>query len=212
MPRSTAHCQRRDTCVRRFLPLADAIARRFHHRYGDLLDRDDLIQAARLALVQAAARVTDQATAPAYLKRSITGALAHHLRDRALLVRLPARQQHALPWRHLSLDEPAAADGSDSAGLSRLDLLAAPPASPADAADSLLVEQLLALLQPSEAAALQETVLNGLSLRQAAERLGVSAMTVTRRRSQALQRLRLALTTPPPSAAPAPAAAIAPAC
>ncbi len=204
MPRSTAHCQRRDTCVRRFLPLADAIARRIHRRYSDLLDRDDLIQAARLALVQAAARVNNKTTAPAYLKRCITGALAHHLRDRAHLVRLPARQQHALPWGHLSLDEPAATDGSDS-GLSRLDLLVSPPASPADAADSLLVEQLLALLQPSEAAALQHTVLDGLSLRQAAERLGVSAMTVTRRRSQALHKLRLALTTPPPAAAIAPA-------
>ncbi len=197
MPCSTPQCQ--DTLVRRFLPLTDALARRFHLRYWDLLKSDDLIQVARLALVQAAARITNETTAPAYLKRCITGALGHHLRDCGRLVRLPACQQHTLPWGHLSLDAlaPAStASGDENAGPTRLDLLAAPNTSSADSADSLFVEQLFALLQPCEAAALQQTVLDGLSLRQAAQRLGVSAMTVTRRRRKALLNLRLALTPP----------------
>lgn len=211
MPRSHAQQQRRDTLVRRFLPLADALARRHHRRCSDLLERDDLIQVARLALVQAASRITDETTAPAYLKRCITGALGHHLRDLGHLVRLPARQQHALPWRHLSLDAPAAAfataESSASPGPSRLELLAAPSPCPAAAAESLLVQQLLALLPPQQAAALQLTVLDGLSLRQAAQRLGVSAMTVARSRRQALDQLRHALSasSSPATASPSPA-------
>jgi RNA polymerase sigma factor (sigma-70 family) len=199
MPRpSLSRHARRDTVIRRFLPLADSLARRFHRRYSDVLDRDDLIQVARLALVRAAARLTETKTAPAYLKRCISGALCHHLRDHGHLVRLPARQQHALPWKHLSLDAPAAGvnaspEASDRPGTTRLDLLAAPANPPAAAADSLLVQQLMALLQPRQAAALQLTVLDGLSLRQAAQQLGVSAMTVARSRSQAIAQLRDAL-------------------
>jgi RNA polymerase sigma factor (sigma-70 family) len=188
MPRTPAHLQRRNALIHRFLPLADALARRHHRRYGDLLERDDLIQVARLSLVQAASRITSEATAPAYLKRCVTGALAHHLRDRSRLVRLPARQQHGVPWGHLSLDAPITGGGSPSL----VDQLPAPQTSPA-AAEPQLISQLLGLLQPPQAAAIQLTILDGLSLRQAAQTLGISAMTVSRHRRQGLDHLHYAL-------------------
>ena len=183
----------RDAVIERFLPLADGLAWRFHARFRDLLEADDLIQVARLALVQASGRLRQQSSAPAYLKCCIVGALHHHLRDRALLVRLPARARDAAPWRHLSLDEPlASADGDTSDDTCRLQALAAPaPPSPdlLDAAASCRVEALLAGLPADQAEAIQLTVLDGLSLRQAARQLGTSSMTVSRRRRSGLQQL-----------------------
>jgi RNA polymerase sigma-B factor len=188
---STPALQRRDALIRRFLPLADSLAAHHHRRWRHLLEQDDLIQVARLALVRSTGRVTEDTTAPSYLKRCITGALRHHLRDRALLVRLPASAQQVVPWRHLSLDAPiATTTGGSSACL--LDLIPAPP-TPATCAPSLLVPQLLALLTPRQAAAIQLTVLDGLSLRQAATALGISAMTVSRHRRQGLDRLHHAI-------------------
>ena len=197
-PRSNRSRSSRDATVLRFLPLADSLARQFHRRFPQLLERDDLIQQARLALTLAAARLQDERTAPAYLKRCITGALAHHLRDRALLVRIPARHraQAAGTWQHLSLDAP----GPD--GVPPLDLLPAANAAtpdPLDAPPSLdsleaaAIAQLLDQLPARQAAALRLTLLQGLSLRQAAAQLQVSAMTVSRCRQQALTQLRHSL-------------------
>ena len=197
----TSTLKRRDALIHRFLPLADALAGRFHRRFCDLLERDDLIQVARLALVRAAARITDERTAPAYFKRCITGSLAQHLRDRGHLVRLPAREQHAAPWRHLSLDAPihhhtTGSGNGGNAGLCHLDLLPAPEQesdATAAAADSSLLRQSLEQLTPRQAQALRLTVLDGHSLRQAARLLGISAITVCRARQQAIAQLRGAL-------------------
>jgi len=198
--------QRRDALIRRFLPLADGLARRFHRRFYDLLERDDLIQVARLSLVQAAERINDERTAPGYFKRCITGGLAHHLRDRSRLVRLPARAQNAAPWQHLSLDAPlrqhgSAADTGTEPGLCRLDLLAAPESEATAAAAASELEQLLAQLQPRQAQALRLTLVDGHSLRQAARLLGVSAVTVCRERKRAIAQLRSALSASAPAAA-----------
>jgi len=201
MTPSSSTIQRRDAFVRRFLPLADSLAHRHFRRFGDLIERDDLIQVARLALVQAAARITEAGTAPAYLKRSIIGALAQHLRDRGRLVRRPARCQSAAPWRHLSLDAPChqgrGGDGCQDETLSPLDLLAAPASSQSPDVDSALVQQLLALLEPRQAAAVRLTVIDGLSLRQAGQILGVSAITVCRARRRALEQLHCAVSASP---------------
>lgn len=198
--------QRRDALIRRFLPLADGLARRFHQRFYDLLERDDLIQVARLSLVQAAERINDERTAPGYFKRCINGGLAHHLRDRSRLVRLPARAQNAAPWQHLSLDAPlrqhgSAADTGTEPGLCRLDLLAAPESEATAAAAASELEQLLAQLQPRQAQALRLTLVDGHSLRQAARLLGVSAVTVCRERKRAIAQLRSALSASAPAAA-----------
>ncbi|QNI71986.1 sigma-70 family RNA polymerase sigma factor [Cyanobium sp. NS01] len=189
---------RRDATVLRFLPLADGLAGRLHRRFPDLLERDDLIQVARLALVQAAARLTNLTTAPAYLKRCISGALCHHLRDRALLVRLPASARGQAPWGHLSLDAMTAHDpGSSGNALLQTGLDCLPAPTPeAGTVESRELERLLDQLPSRQAAALRLTVLEGLSLRQAAQHLGVSAMTVCRCRRQALSCLRQLIDSP----------------
>jgi len=84
------------------------------------VELDDLRQEARLELVLAAARAQGPRPEP-YLKHCIAGVLCQHLRDRALLARLPAKRRDAEPWRHVSLDAPAPGEEE-----SRLEQLVAP--------------------------------------------------------------------------------------
>ncbi len=157
----------RDRLVHQFLPLAASLARKFHRRYPDLVEAGDARGVAQLELVKACGRVTDPTPAPAYLKRCIQGALSHCLRDRALLVRLPAAARREAPWSHQSLDQPL--EGSGGSWL------------------EALVEQ----LPTAQVAALRLTVLEGLSLREAGRRLGISPMTLQRAQHKALATLRL---------------------
>ncbi len=172
------------------LALADGIAAGFTRRYGDLVERDDLIQEARLELVRAAARCRGNRPEP-YLRRCIPGALQHHLRDRALLVRLPARQRGAVPWRHLSLDAPL--PGELAGRLEQL-LVAERQEEQleGEGAESRLPEMaaLLAGLPPDQAAAVRLTLLEGLSLRAAAAQRGVSRATVHRAQRRGVEGLR----------------------
>ena len=117
-----ARCPRgdRDALVQQHLPLADGIARSFCRRYGDLVELDDLRQEARLELVRAAARCCGDRPGP-FLQRCVAGALRHHIRDRALLVRLPAKRRDAAPWRHVTLDAPA--PGEEESRLEQLAVL-----------------------------------------------------------------------------------------
>jgi RNA polymerase sigma factor (sigma-70 family) len=178
----------RDALVLEHLPLADAIASATARRLFPLVEREDLIQVAREALVRSAPRCRAGEPAAPYLRRCITGALQHHLRDRVRLVRMPRRlhEQGQCPLGHLSLD--ATADGEPCL----LDQLAAPEAEPAisEAMDGLALEQLVEQLPAAQATALRLTVLEGLSLRQAAERLEISCMSVQRAQKKALAALR----------------------
>ena len=166
------------------LPLADAIATATAQRLFPLVEREDLIQVAREALVRSAPRCRAGEPAEPYLRRCITGALQHHLRDRVRLVRVPRRlhEQGQCPLGHLSLD--ATAEGEPCL----LDQLAAPDAESAcgEAVDGLALEQLPA----AQATALRLTVLEGLSLRQAASRLEISCMSVQRAQKKALAALQ----------------------
>ena len=175
----------RDRFVHQFLSLADGLAYRFQRRYPNLLDLGDAQGVARLELVQACSRVNDPDTAPAYLKRCIHGALQHHLRDRALLVRLPASARGDAPWQHQSLDQPLPGGNG-----SWLDLLPAPAQELAQEPLEPGLEHLIDQLPAAQGAALRLTVLQGLSLRRAAAQLGVSAMTVQRAQHRALATLR----------------------
>jgi len=67
--------------------IASATARRLFR----LVEREDLIQVAREALVRSAPRCRAGEPAAPYLRRCITGALQHHIRDRVRLVRVPRR-------------------------------------------------------------------------------------------------------------------------
>ncbi len=178
----------RDALVLEHLPLADAIATATARRLFPLVEREDLIQVAREALVRSAPRCREGEPAAPYLRRCISGALQHHLRDRVRLVRIPHRlhEQGQCPLGHLSLD--ASADGEPCL----LDQLAAPEPEPASsgAEQQLALEQLVEQLPAGQATALRLTVLEGLSLRAAAERLEISAMSVQRAQKKALAALR----------------------
>jgi RNA polymerase sigma-B factor len=179
--------QARDALVLEHLPLADAIASATARRLFPLVERDDLLQAAREALVRSIPRLRSGEPAEPYLRRCIQGALHHHLRDRVRLVRI-SRREHEKRTCHLghrSLDVSPAGEGEESL----LDQLIAPaPASPDG--ETLVLEQLVEQLPAAQAAALRLTVLEGLSLRAAGTQLGISAMTVQRAQQRAIAALR----------------------
>ena len=75
------------------LSLADAVASAVARRFFPLVEREDLIQVAREALIRSAPSCRAGEPAAPYLRRCISGALQHHLRDRVRLVRVP-RQVH----------------------------------------------------------------------------------------------------------------------
>jgi RNA polymerase sigma factor (sigma-70 family) len=187
-PLSRSALRARDVLVLEHLPLADAIASVMAQRLFPLVEREDLIQLAREALVRSAPRCRAGEPAAPYLRRCITGALQHHLRDRVRLVRVPRRlhEQGHCSLRHLSLD--ASVDGESCL----LDQLAAPEAEPApsEAIHGLALEQLVDQLPAAQATALRLTVLEGLSLRAAAEQLEISAMSVMRAQKKAIEALR----------------------
>jgi RNA polymerase sigma factor (sigma-70 family) len=178
----------RNAMVLEHLPLADALASAAARRLFPLVEREDLIQVAREALVRSAPRCRAGEPAGPYLRRCITGALQHHLRDRVRLVRISRREHEKGTWPlgHTSLDAPAAGEHS------LLDQLEAPAAEPAlePSLAGPALEQLVEQLPAAQATALRLTVLEGLSLRAAAAQLQISPMAVSHRE------VRLAI--PPP--------------
>lgn len=96
----------RDALMLQHLPLANAIASVMARRLFPLVERDDLIQVAREALLRSVPRCKSGEPAEPNLRRCITGALQHHLRDRVRLVRISRRQHEkgTCPLGHVSLD------------------------------------------------------------------------------------------------------------
>ena len=178
----------RDALVLEHLPLADAIASATARRLFPLVEREDLIQVAREALVRSAPRCRAGEPAGPYLRRCITGALQHHLRDRVRLVRISRREHEKGTWPlgHTSLDAPAAGESS------LLEQLAAPVSEPTLEASLTgpALEQLVEQLPAAQATALRLTVLEGLSLRAAAAQLQISPMAVHRAQKKDFAALR----------------------
>jgi RNA polymerase sigma factor (sigma-70 family) len=178
----------RDALVLQQLPLADSIASATARRLFPLVEREDLIQVAREALVRSAPRCRAGEPAGPYLRRCIAGALKHHLRDRVRLVRISRREHEKGTWPlgHTSLDAPVAGE------LSLLEQLAAPVAEPSlePSFTEPALEQLVEQLPAAQATALRLTVLEGLSLRAAAAQLQISPMAVQRAQKKALATLR----------------------
>lgn len=87
---STEHQRRRDKIVERCLPLADHIARRFEGR-GE--PRDDLVQVARVGLVNAVARydVETGSDFVSFAVPTIMGEVRRHFRDNSWSVKVPRR-------------------------------------------------------------------------------------------------------------------------
>ena len=187
-PLSRSALRARDALVLEHLPLADALASAAARRLFPLVEREDLIQVAREALVRSAPRCRAGEPAGPYLRRCITGAMQHHLRDRVRLVRIPHRlhEQGQCALGHFSLD--ASGDGEPCL----LDQLASPEPElgSSEAEQQLALEQLVEQLPAAQATALRLTLLEGLSLRAAAERLQISAMSVQRAQKKAIAALR----------------------
>jgi len=176
---SRSSLRARDALVLQHLPLADSIASAAARRLFPLVEREDLIQVAREALVCSAPRCKAGEPAGPYLRRCITGALQHHLRDRVRLVPVSRREHEkgTCPLGHASLDTPAAGEQS------LLDQLVSPEPEWAggSSADGLALERLVEQLPAAQATALRLTILEGLSLRAAAAQLQISPMAVLHR-------------------------------
>ena len=186
MPRTLSA---RDALILEFLPLADASGGGFSRQFAGLIEREDAIQVARLALTTAVSRLSNRSTAQAFLRATITGALRHHLRDRVRLVRVSRREHEkgTTPFRHESLDQP-----QPKTGLCLLDLIPA-EASAEQSEESGKLEAMLDQLPANQAAVLRLHILQGLSIRQAAEAMGVSHTTAHRLERKALASLRAEL-------------------
>lgn len=172
------------------LPLADRLGASAARRLCGLAEKDDLIQEARMALVLAARKCDEQREPTAYIIASIRGAIQHYVRDKVRMVRVSRREHEKSrpPFAHTSLD------ACLPCGTPFVDLLTADPVTTDQADESpeeleALVEQLPA----ADAAALRLTLLQGMSLRQAGEALGVSVMTAQRRKERAVKAIREAL-------------------
>jgi len=176
----------RDALVLAHLAQADAIAMRWARCYAPLLEKDDLIQIAREALVRAAERCDPDRPAAPYLNSCIRGALHHHLRDGARLVRVPrpVHERGHVPLSHQSLDAPHPHGGS------WLDQQPQPANSTARTPDWEALHSVLEQIPAAEAAAIRLTLLRGQTLRQAASQLQTSATSVQRRRRRGLRHLR----------------------
>ncbi|MGB5135620.1 MAG: sigma-70 family RNA polymerase sigma factor, partial [Prochlorococcaceae cyanobacterium] len=186
-----------DARFHQFRSLAESIDLGFHHRGGRVIELEDCRQVARMALWLAVSRIEDPISAPAYLSRSIRGALLHHARDLGRTIRVPRREQEKPgarhPWVLTSLDQPC--PSGEGTLLDRVADQALAPEVPAPEAESLspeaaALEQLLDQLPARQAAVLRLRHLQGLSCREVARQLGVSTMSVSRDERQALARLR----------------------
>ena len=191
--------------VEHHLDLARQLAVRYARRTG--YDRDDLHQVGLIGLIKAsrAYQSTMQVPFEVFARPHIRGEILHYLRDSVALVRLPrrveeeglrlskramdpldARQQMVLDeyrskGRWLPLDSVAghqATNQIDDAGWQE---------------SRLLIRKTFAALPRAERNAVEATVLEGLSLRAAGQRLDVSAMTVQRRLKRGLQRMATSL-------------------
>jgi RNA polymerase sigma-B factor len=209
VPEDTAAFQRqRDRIVERCLPLADHIARRFDGR-GEA--RDDLVQVARVGLVNAVIRFDVNAGSDfvSFAVPTIMGEVRRHFRDNSWSVKVPRR----LKELHLRL-------GAATADLSQR-LGRAPTASELAAeldmdrggsgtedapaiADTLgdvdlgldqienreALRPLLAALPERERTVLLLRFFESLTQTQIAERVGISQMHVSRLLAKSLARLR----------------------
>lgn len=113
------------------LPIADSLARRYRSRGEDL---DDLIQVARLGLVQAATRFSpENGEFLSFAVPTITGEIKRHFRDHCWTVRPPRRIQElhsevTAAWSQLAQERahvPSTAEIADWLGMDREEVLEA---------------------------------------------------------------------------------------
>ena len=127
----TERQQAQDLAVQINLPIADSLARRYRSRGEDV---DDLVQVARLGLVQAVHRFDpDSGPFMAFAVPTITGEIKRHFRDHCWTVRPPRRLQElhsevAAAWSELAQEKassPTPAEIAEWIGADRADVLEA---------------------------------------------------------------------------------------
>ena len=175
-----------DALFQQFLPLAESIARSLAGG-SRVIELEDARQVAQMQLWLSCRQVSDPASAAGYLRRCIKGALLHHLRHHGRLVRVPRRQHEkgGHPWSHQSLHAPL------PSGAIWIDQLEAPEQE--QPPEGISWEALLDRLPAAQAAIIRLSVLEGQSLRQIGAQLGISAMSVQRRRQAGLAALKAEL-------------------
>jgi RNA polymerase sigma factor (sigma-70 family) len=175
-----------DALFQQFLPLAESIARGLAAG-SRVIELEDARQVAQMQLCLSWRQVSEPASAAGYLSRCIKGAQLHHLRDHGRLVRVPRRQHEkgGHPWAHQSLHAPL------PRGAIWIDQLEAPEQPGQPGGED--IEALLDRLPAAQAAIIRLSVLGGHSLRQIGQQLGISAMSVQRRRQAGLAVLRAEL-------------------
>ena len=194
--------KRRNRQIQDNLHLVQPIARHYAQQTG--LERDDLLQVGCLGLIKAYNRYDAQRGAPfpSFAKPHIRGAILHFLRDRVGLIRLPrAVEERAMQMMRSS--EGSALSPADALVVDHYrskqhwvefndDLLD----DRAEGIDLIerseawgRVNELFRNLEKDDQRALQMVVLDGMSLRQTAQQLDVSAMTVQRRVKRGLKTL-----------------------
>ena len=194
--------KRRNRQIQDNLHLVPPIARHYAQQTG--LENDDLLQVGCLGLIKACNRYDARrgATFPSFAKPHIRGAILHFLRDRVGLIRLPrAVEERAMQMMRSSggsVLSPADAlvvdhyrnkqhwvefnDDLRNDTLEGIELLERSEAWSR-------VKKHFRKLEKDDQSALQMVVIDGMSLRQTAQQLGISAMTVQRRVKRGLNSL-----------------------
>ena len=194
--------KRRNRQIQDNLHLVRPIARHYAQQTG--LENDDLLQVGCLGLIKACNLYDARrgATFPSFSKPHIRGAILHFLRDRVGLIRLPrAVEERAMQMMRSSggsVLSPADAlvvdhyrnkqhwvefnDDLRNDTLEGIELLERSEAWSR-------VKRLFRKLETDDQCALQMVVIDGMSLRQTAQQLGISAMTVQRRVKRGLDSL-----------------------
>ena len=186
-----------------------------HYAQQTGLERDDLLQVGCLGLIKAYNRYEAQRGAPfpSFAKPHIRGAILHFLRDRAGLIRLPrAVEERAMKMVRNPERSPLSAADAMAVDHYRSkqhwvefndDLLDDRPEG-IDLVERSeawsRVNKLFRTLEKDDQRALQMVVIDGMSLRQTARLLGVSAMTVQRRVKRGLNTIAQKLNAAQPDA------------
>ena len=186
-----------------------------HYAQQTGLESDDLLQVGCLGLIKAYNRYEAQRGAPfpSFAKPHIRGAILHFLRDRAGLIRLPrAVEERAIKMMRDPERTPLSAADAMAVDHYRSkqhwvefndDLLDDRPEG-IDLVERSeawsRVNKLFRNLENDDQCALQMVVIDGMSLRQTARLLGISAMTVQRRVKRGLNTIAKQLNAAQPDA------------
>ena len=212
-PLNKHQLQRRNRQIQDNLHLVRPIALLYAQQTG--LESDDLLQVGCLGLIKAYNRYEAEQGAPfpSFAKPHIRGAILHFLRDRAGLIRLPrAVEERAMKMVRNPERSPLSAADALAVDHYRSkqhwvefndDLLDDRPEG-IDLVERSeawsRVNKLFRTLEKDDQCALQMVVIDGMSLRQTARLLGISAMTVQRRVKRGLNTIAKRLNAAQPDA------------